>query len=107
MVYGVSHDTDPISFQEAFSGPESKEWIQAIFNLKFGLWRNPNLGTLLFASWKKGNSSQVGFHTENSAKWKFCRNKTIQRFMQREGMDLHSQSFNQSHIWLWLLQNTV
>jgi hypothetical protein len=30
MVYGVSHDTDPISFQDAFSEPESMEWIQAI-----------------------------------------------------------------------------
>jgi hypothetical protein len=29
MVYGVSHETEPTSFQDAISGPESKEWIEA------------------------------------------------------------------------------
>ena len=30
IVYGVSHETEPTSFQDAISGPESKEWIEAI-----------------------------------------------------------------------------
>jgi hypothetical protein len=32
IVYGVSHETEtePISFQDAISGPGSKEWIEAI-----------------------------------------------------------------------------
>jgi hypothetical protein len=30
MVYGVSHETEPTSFQDAISGPKSKEWIEAI-----------------------------------------------------------------------------
>jgi len=30
MAYGVSHETEPTSFQDAISGPESKEWIEAI-----------------------------------------------------------------------------
>jgi len=36
MVYGVSHETEPTSFQDAISGPEPKKWIEAI-NLKFRL----------------------------------------------------------------------
>jgi len=30
MVYGVSHETELTSLQDAISGPESKEWIEAI-----------------------------------------------------------------------------
>ena len=30
MVYGFSHETEPTSSQDAISGPESKEWIEAI-----------------------------------------------------------------------------
>jgi hypothetical protein len=30
MVYGVSHKTEPTSFQDAISGTESNEWIEGI-----------------------------------------------------------------------------
>jgi hypothetical protein len=30
MVYGVSHENEPTSFQDAISQPESNEWIEAI-----------------------------------------------------------------------------
>jgi len=30
MVYGVFHEVELTSFQDAISGPESKEWIEAI-----------------------------------------------------------------------------
>jgi hypothetical protein len=30
MVYELSHETESSSFQDATSGPESKEWIEAV-----------------------------------------------------------------------------
>ena len=61
MVYGVCHETQTTSSQDAISGPESKEWIEAIQSKVSSLEENQTLGTLLLTSWKESNSYQVGF----------------------------------------------
>ena len=65
MVYGVSHETEPTTFQDAISGPESKEWIEAIQWDVLSLEEKQNVGTLLLTSWKEGNSYQVSIQKQD------------------------------------------
>ena len=37
MVYGVCHQTEPTSFRDALSEPDSKEWMEAIPSEEFPL----------------------------------------------------------------------
>jgi len=64
IVYGVSDETEPISFQGAISGPESKGWIEVIQSEVSSL-EETKLGNLLLTSWKEGNSYQLGFQKED------------------------------------------
>ena len=61
MVYGVCHDTEPTSLQDAISGPESKKWIEAIQSELSSLEENQTLEPCCLES----NPYQVGFQKED------------------------------------------
>jgi hypothetical protein len=90
MVYGVSHETKPTSFQDAISGPKSKEWIEAIESEVSSLEGNQTWGPCCSPPGRKAIPMKWVFKKKSNAEGKVCRYKArlvCKGLMQREGID--------------------
>ena len=90
MVYGVSHETEPTSFQDAISGPESKEWIEAIQSEVSSLEENQTWRPCCLPLGRKAISIKWVFKKHTNAEGKVCRYKArlvCKGDMQRECID--------------------
>jgi len=75
MVYGVSHETEPTSFQDAISGPESKECIEAIQSEVSSLEENQTWRPCCLPLGRKAISIKWVFKKHTNAEGKVCRYK--------------------------------
>jgi hypothetical protein len=90
MVYGVSHETETTSFQDVISGPESKEWFEAIQCEVFSLEENQTWKPCCLPPGRKAIPIKWVFKNKTNAERKVCRCKArlvYKGFMQREGID--------------------
>jgi len=90
MVYEVSHETEPTSSHDAISGPESKEWIEAIQYEVFSLQENQTREPCCLPPGRKAIPIKWVFKKKTNAEGKVCLYKArlvCKGFMQREGID--------------------
>jgi hypothetical protein len=90
MVYGVSHETEPTSFHDAISGPEPKEWIEAIQCEVSSVDENQSWEPCCLPPGRKAIPLKWVFKKKTNAEGKVCRYKAksvCKDFMQREGID--------------------
>jgi len=64
MVHEISHETEHTSFQDAISGPESKEWIEAIQSELSSLKENQTWEPCCFPSGRKTTPIKWVFEKE-------------------------------------------
>jgi hypothetical protein len=72
MVYGVSYETEPTSFQDAISGPESKEWIEAIQSEVFSVEENQTWEPRCLPTGRKAIPIKRVFKKKTNAEGKFA-----------------------------------
>jgi hypothetical protein len=90
MVYGVSHETEPTSFQHAISRPESKKWIEAIQSEVSSLEENQTWEICCLPPGRKAIPIKWVLKKKTDAEGKVCRYKAslvCKGFLQREGID--------------------
>jgi hypothetical protein len=90
VVYGVSHETEPTSFQDAISGAESKEWIEAIQSQVSSLEENQTWGPCCSPPGRKAIPIKWVFKKKTNAEGKVFRYRArlvCKGFIQRQGID--------------------
>jgi hypothetical protein len=90
MIYRVSSDTEPASFQDSISEPELKEWIEAIQFEVSSLEENQTWEPSCLPPGRRAIPIKRVFKKKTNAEGKVCRHQArlvCKGFLQREGID--------------------